>query len=172
MINFRIVALDPGGTTGWATYSACRMWNEDLSEYEYYEEEWRCGQIGPEEHHMGLWTFLELQCVQDTIIVWETFEFRNVDKDRDKIIYISREYIGVTKLFCLQRGLKGIGQMPAQGKVSDKSFTRKENLTRLGLWFGASKHAMDATGHLLYYMINGNGIDMNKRLELLTQGWK
>jgi len=59
----------------------------------------------------------------------------------------------------------------AWAKLTKKSFVRKENLERLGLWVkgGAStyNHQMDAFGHLLQYMIKNN----IQKQELLEKGW-
>lgn len=174
---FRIIGLDPGGTTGWATYTAGRLDARHALSistvpiYEYYNEAWACGQLGPQEHHNELDSLLGLQQVEETIIVCEAFDYRNQSKPGLELI--SREYIGVMKRFCQERKVLYYLQTASQGKIrKEKSFVRKENLEKLGLWVsgGAStwNHAMDAYGHILYYMINNH----IQRDALLRRGWK
>lgn len=169
------MGIDPGGVSGWATYTAERMQRLGLTpaheiEYEYYNEVWCCGQLDKKDHHYELDSLLGFQHVDDFMIVCESFDYRNLSKAGLEII--SREYIGVMKRFCQERSVPYVLQTSSQGKVTKRSFVRKENLERLGLWVrgGASSwnHAMDAYGHILYYMIN-NGI---QREALLRRGWK
>jgi hypothetical protein len=190
MTTFRILALDPGGVTGWATYTALRMitpnslhvgqkislpFSNDL--YEYFDEEWSGGQLGefngkkwaPKKHHNDLETLLGMQHVQDFTVVCESFEYRN--ESPSGLVLMSREYIGVVERFCQERNVPLVMQKAAVGKVTKKSFVRKENLERLGLWVkgGAStwNHMMDADGHLLQYMIRNN----IRKQYLLETGW-
>lgn len=169
---FRIIGLDPGGVTGWATYTVDRTFTTMRNDYKYSNEEhWECGQLGKDEHHTELYNFLGVRAfVPETIVVCESFNYRN--QSRPGLELVSREYIGVTKLFCKERGIKYVEQSSAQGKITERSFVRKENLQKLGLWVkgGAStwNHAMDAYGHILYYMIHN---DIRKQ-ELLEKGWK
>jgi hypothetical protein len=146
--TFRVIALDPGQTTGWATYTATRIKTPD-SKLEWYDEEWVCGQLGPQDHHDDLFSLLELQHVQLYKVVCETFEFRG--DDRTGINLMSREYIGVTKLFSQQRGVVVEWQGPHV--VGDKkAFVMDHHVKRVGLWVPGQRHAMDARRHLLYYM--------------------
>lgn len=116
---------------------------------EWYDEVFACGQLGPEEHHDELYGFLELQQVAQTRIICETFEFRG--DDRTGINLMSREYIGVTKLFSQQRGVVVEWQGPHV--VGDKkAFVMDDHVKRMGLWVPGQRHAMDARRHLLYYM--------------------
>lgn len=173
MAIFRILGLDPGGTTGWATYTAeiVPTYAEGYNGgFEYYEEKWDCGQLGPKDHHNQLDIFLGMQQTDRFTIVCESFDYRN--KSRAGLVLISREYIGVMKRFCQERNVEYIMQSASQGKVTKNSFTRKENLQKLGLWVptGGStmNHAMDGYGHILYYMIHNN----IRKNELLSRGWK
>lgn len=176
MGTFRIIGLDPGGTTGWATYTADRInatskvITSSTPIYEYYDEQWACGQLDPHDHHYQLYSLLELQATEDSVIICEAFDYRNQAKPGLELI--SREYIGVVKLFSQERKVPYILQTASQGKVTKRSFVRKENLEKLDLWVsgGASKwnHAMDAYGHILYYMIHNN----IQKDALLRRGWK
>lgn len=152
--NYRVIALDPGGTTGWDTYSATRMVTPDGT-VEWYDEEWRCGQLGPGDHHDQLYALLEDQHVQHYAVVCESFEFRQ-GKQRDNLNLISREYIGIVKMFAKERNvplhMQSAGM--AKGFVPDKGPMRNKKLRVMGLWVPGKKHAMDARRHLVFYLVN------------------
>ncbi len=169
MVNSRIIALDPGGTTGWGTYSFNSVPVPNDIGYEVYDETFACGQLGPREHYDELYALLELMHVQDTLVVCEAFQQY---RDRNNVDLISVEYIGVVKLFCQQRGIPIYFQASSEGKIGKSSFVRPENLKLLHLWSGGQRHAMDAYGHLLCYLLNHKGAHPDVRLRLLTQGWK
>jgi len=158
----RIVALDPGGTTGWATWT----------DYPLEKDRWKCGHIGPEPHHNALDQFLGMQQTNKFVIVCESFEYRN--QSRAGLVLDSCEYIGVVKRFCQERGVLLHMQTAAMGK----GFVKDNNLRALGLWSGARwKHAMDARRHLLYYMVGSKNtptsfVAPELRLGLLRDGWK
>lgn len=168
---YRIIGLDPGGTTGWA---ALTVGHQNTMN-------WRQGQIGPQEHHQALWSFLELEAVANTIIVCESFEYRNTS--RAGLVLVSNEYIGITKLFARERNIPLFFQTAAEGKCGDKTFVRRVNLERLGLWHGTKwKHSMDATAHVVRWIIHESQkvkaslpqdcqVDPLIRLELLRDGW-
>lgn len=166
MANFTILAFDPGGTTGWALFQADRIVTPD-SMVEYYNVKHTCGHLGPEPHHKRLYDFMGYCVTETTHFVTESFEYRN--RERPGLELISREYIGVMRYFGEERTYPIIQQTASQGKITDKSFVRKGNLQKLGLWETGFKHAMDARGHLLYYMINNVHV---MRDELLQKGWK
>lgn len=166
MSNFCILALDPGGTTGWATFKANKIVGPD-GKAEYLGRQWTCGQLGPSPHHLELYHWLEHNELQTYHIITESFEYRN--KERPGLVLISCEYIGVAKLYGAAHQTKVWEQTASQGKIREKSFVRKENLQRLALWSPGWTHAMDAYGHLLYYMINTAHV---LRDELLEKGWK
>jgi hypothetical protein len=164
-INFRIIALDPGGTTGWATYSAVKIPGLDMLRY----ESWHCGHLGPSKHHAALNQLLGMQHVQDYTIVCERFTDRVTEHAVD---LAAREYIGIVEAFCQEREVPLVMQMSSTAKV----FTKDTNLKKLGLWSPGWKHAMDARRHLLWYIINGTPerhSALNKvKSQLLNKGWK
>jgi hypothetical protein len=152
----RIIAIDPGGTTGWATWTRTRLGNE-----------WACGQIGSDDHHNQLDVLLGNQHVTDFTIVCEGFgQYR----DMNEVNLISLEYIGVVKRFAQERFLPVNLQQSQQGKVG--GFVKRDNLLTLGLWYPSRPHAMDAYGHLLYFMLVDYGVDQLTRNEILRQAWK
>lgn len=136
-----ILALDPGGTTGWAF----ARWERDASTFE--EVQWNMGHLGPEEHHLELYNFLGMQHTQHYTIVTERFEYRNTS--RPGLNLMSREYIGVTKMFVAEREIPIVEQNASQAK----GFVKDPRIKDLGLWYAGHKHAMDAVRHLIYYIV-------------------
>jgi hypothetical protein len=130
----KVIALDPGGTTGWATYDG---------------NEYKCGQLGPEEHHQQLYGLLEfMETDPDFIVVTESFQYRQ-GKWRPNVSLMSREYIGVTKLFCANNVHDYVEQTAAQAKA----LVTDDKVKAMGLWHTGWPHAMDATRHLLFYLV-------------------
>jgi hypothetical protein len=173
----KIIAFDPGGTTGWA-----------LADIRGGLCAFTSGMLGPEDHHYNLYLLLEDERASSggerdgLTIVCESFEYRN--DSRAGLILKSCEYIGVIKLFANShfRPDPLILQTASQGKIRGKkteesAFVKKRNLQQLGLWSlgpNGEHHAMDAYGHLLNYMLAKPGkINSELRLELLIKGgWK
>lgn len=136
-----ILALDPGGTTGWF------WWDRGAI---------RIGQINKDPHHMELYgiltQFLGHNKAQaetaEPLVICERFEFRKSDQHRDKINYISAEYVGIVKLFAQQYNMPLVMQSAAQAK----GFFGDDAVMKLaGLWKPNQKHAMDAARHFAYY---------------------
>ncbi len=151
----RIIALDPGGTTGWA------MWqDEPFAGASGVWSNFVIGQIGPHEHHKELNDLLGLQQVHDYTIVCESFEFRKAEGFREGISLISREYIGVAKLFAAERMNRPVVLQTAgmgKGFIPDKAkdgLAANAKLKILGLYTPSMKHSNDAMRHLLYYLVN------------------
>jgi hypothetical protein len=121
-----IIAFDPGGTTGWATWQQdnVSIWNEPR---------WSRGQLGPEEHHEELDQLIGLQHTMER---------------HGRVRYVE--------------------QTASMGK----GFVTDEVIKKLDLWYPGYKHAMDATRHLLYYVVNSSDLPISYRHELLRKGWK
>jgi len=170
MTNFKILAVDPGGTTGIATYSALRIMNPNTNQYEYMDESFWGTQLGPEKHHDELDMLLGMQHVENYTIVCESFEYRN--RSRAGLVLVSQQYIGVIERFAQERKVQLVMQSSSVGKITKKSFVRKENLERLGLWEigmgGRLNHMADAYGHILQYMVKNN----IQKSDLLERGWR
>jgi hypothetical protein len=167
----KILAIDPGGTTGWATYDSNPYKNRPT---------WDHGELGPKEHHLDLWylmdearpEWLEPDRREPLYIIGESFQYRN---GLDKAELISCEYIGIIKMFPYEHyAIILVWQTAAQGKVTPTSFVKRRHLERLGLWDPKQpNHAMDGYGHLIYYVINGGNPELKDlRLMLLQKGWR
>ena len=169
MSTFRIISLDPGGVTGWATFTADRILPVAPGEKVRYEnEQWQWGSFTTPEHHLELSLWLQDQQVETTHIVCESFEYRNESKPGLELV--SREYIGVVKLFCQTWQVLLHLQTASMGKIKEHSFTKKVHLQRLGFWVPGKEHKdeMDALGHMLWYMIHDGRV---LREELLDRAW-
>lgn len=150
----QILAIDPGGTTGLA------WWREAAT-----GDAWDLKHIGPDEHHWDLWCFLDrlvsLTHPAELTIVCESFEFRQ-NRQRDNINLMSKEYIGIVKLFGTNTDTPVVFQTAAMGK----GFVSDEKLKAMGLWVPGMKHAMDARRHLITYMVQ-----KQRRIDL-TKSWR
>jgi hypothetical protein len=160
-----VLALDPGGTTGWAYFRAETLYNPEQERREYINSKWLVGQLESPEHHDELNNFLGQCHTTDYRIICERFEYRN--QSRAGLDLSSREYIGVTKRFCQARQVPLMMQTAAQAK----GFVKDAHIKKLGLWSPGKKHAMDALRHLLFYLTNSYE-DRDFRLSLLEKGWK
>jgi len=140
----KLLALDPGGTTGWATFEL------EVREGIYYwkgalKNHFECGQIGNNSnHHLKLWCFLHIQ--KPDRIICERFD--NRDNEFAKIM--AREYIGVVKLYC------AITNCPVELPGSDrKEWTTNIKLSLLGILatpITTWRHANDASRHLVAWI--------------------
>jgi len=141
---YRVLALDPGGTTGWATYTT-----EAEGVKPYDRLDFTSGHLGPEKHHQALEVLLGNQRTTYFTVVCERFQDR---VGEHSINLMAREYIGVVERWCQENETQLVMQTPAYAK----GFILDYNLKEAGLWDGPKwKHANDAKRHLLSYMING-----------------
>lgn len=164
-----VVSLDPGGRTGWATFN---------TKTKFFEG----GQFNNTDgHHKELWEFLvrlyALYCndelsPNEMIVVIESFEFRNDIKTegREGLELVSREYIGIARLFSEIYGVKLIQQMPGHAL----RFVSNEKLDKLGLLEGHkpvssvyNKDYIAAMKHLIFFLT----VRMRIR-EGITDRWK
>jgi len=167
--NLNVLALDPGGTTGWACYSA-KILARDHDTWEFYNQKVTQGQLGPEKHHLALWNLLGMFHTTNYIIVCESFEYRQ--DQRPNVVLVSKEYIGVVELFTQERNhtlphdiqVQHVPQTAAYGKgfwyppVAGRRGARDgSKLKHLGLHSTTTNghHINDATAHLLQYLVEG-----------------
>jgi hypothetical protein len=133
----KIMGIDPGGTTGLATY-------------DMVDDHWEVWELGPEPHH---WELHELLMFDTATVVCESFQYQRRELDKGvSLVLDSVEYIGIVKLV-LGGSQHLVFQTPAQGKVTAKNFWTDEKLKQLGLYEKTnSAHQRDAVGHILYYV--------------------
>jgi hypothetical protein len=122
------VALDPGGTTGYAIVDDSRI--KDF------------GQLGG-EHHMPLYNDLTYIWKPDLVICERFVHRQTLGVDQTAL-----EYIGVVKLFCQATETELIMQTAAIAK----GFWTDAKLRKTGLWMTNQRHAMDAVRHALVWI--------------------
>ena len=154
-----IIAIDPGGTTGIATFSYnTRLWHtfqipyDPIRLYEFFAS------MLDNAHDSA--------SLLDTVtVICESFDYRPVGKYNfggnrsiPKVDLIPRNVIGILELACAYAKQEIIWQKPScvNGDDGSKSgdpnvFWTNDRLTMLGLYKRSQIHAMDATKHILYY---------------------
>jgi hypothetical protein len=130
----KLVAFDPGGTTGW-----CAM------EFDSNEiTEWDCGELTGNEIHQVDQAIPMM--ADNQIVVCEDFQLRTLSAELSPVrvtamlIWASQRAIAPRKTIYLQ--------MPALAK----STVTDERLKRWGFWERGSAHARDATRHAITFM--------------------
>jgi hypothetical protein len=122
---------------------------------------WCCGQLDG-AHHEDLYDLLQLQETdQDFTVVCESFEYRN--KSRPGLVLDSVEYIGIVKLWQQQTGRPVVFQTAHQGGKDKGNPVTADVLKKLGLYFPGWPHAMDASAHLVNYLLRFN-TDWRRRI--------
>lgn len=167
--NLCVLALDPGGDTGWAAYQAELLIAH--APYEIYNEKPILqGQMGPDPHHLELYNFLGQMHTTNFFIVCESFEYRQ--DQRPNVVLVSKEYIGVVRLFCQERNatlpdelrVHHVPQTAATGKgfwypkvPGKKASWDGSKLKAVGLYQPTTngRHINDATAHLLQFLTFG-----------------
>lgn len=123
------IAIDPGGTNGWA------IWTPRIG--------YNVGQCKPEE----IWGLLGLAVEHDVdAIVYEGFKYFG---DQVHVDLTPVEVIGVIKEWCRQN--KWAGRLVAQRPVDVKFFFHDGRIKERGLWVPGKRHSMDALRHLLHF---------------------
>lgn len=131
----KVLALDPGGTTGWATAVI------DYRTLETIE----AGQVRFEAS--GLWHFLE--GFEPDYIVTESFTYRLGGRHGTDLTAV--KWIGICELYCMQKDKRLRFQEPSiQG--SKTAYWNTQKVKDVGLWLPNHPHAMSATKHLLYFL--------------------
>jgi hypothetical protein len=126
-----VLAVDPGGTTGLATYDVA---NDCV-------RSWQLEGV----HHLRLWKVLD--DLKPNRIVYEVFDNRgNHAAQLDAV-----EYIGVLRLWAITHDRPIIGQHP--GDVKQQWTDQK--LRTIQYYSAGRPHANDAMRHLLYFYTVG-----------------
>jgi hypothetical protein len=138
-----ILAIDPGVTTGFAFRA-------------------RDGEIFSWEHQLNsedlpyTYFMAELETLAVDIVVCERFDFR---QNKTGVDYTPVELIGLIKSWAeTEVDLPIVWQ--GQDVKSKKSFWTDEKLQVWGVYKKNMGHAMDATKHLMHYLMKINEIDL------------
>lgn len=143
-----IVAFDPGGTTGIATYKDGVFAKE---------------QIGPDEHHQALWEWMHEH--RPTTVCYERFTYQVRKKNEyahAHVNLIPREYIGLFKLYGATENI----ELVARHASEVKKLWTDDKLKVLGLYSRNMGHANDAIRHLLSHLV------LDKKMKHLLQPLK
>jgi len=145
----RVIALDPGGTTGVSTYDG---------------DVWGHYQLGPTEHHRELYHALD--ATEPDVVVYERFQYQRRELTRGVALNLDAvEYIGVVKFWhALHLNVDLVCQTPHQAK----KFWDDDKLKTLGLYITGAPHANDATRHLLYYVTFNRGTERDLWMKRLA----
>ena len=135
MLNqIRIMALDPGGTTGWATAIIEDSMLETIE----------CGQ----EKYDALNLWVTLIHYAPHYLVCETFRYRT--QSRAGLDLTSVKWIGICELYAQQAG--DACELKMQEPSEGKGFWTDEKLKKAGLFIRGKPHSRDAMRHLLYFL--------------------
>lgn len=145
----KIVALDPGVTTGYAVGHI----DDGCMTVRAGQEVWS---------HQELWAQLHL--AEPDAIVCESFEFRN--KSRAGLILYSVELIGIVHLFCSPSYRTPSVTLFMQTAAKGKGYYTNMHLQTHGVYTRGIPHGMDAMRHLLHWFTFGPGYEFN------TKGFK
>lgn len=144
----KIVALDPGRTTG---YAMGHIDDHGKMIVATGQHEWK---------HSDL--LQHLKWYEPDVIVCESFDFRRSPKyQRDKVDLFSRELIGVVELYItMAENCTLHMQKPATVLGRNCYFTDRK-LKEDKIYKPAKPHANDAARHLLYWFTFGPGYKYN-----------
>lgn len=158
----KVIAFDPGVTTGHATGVI---------------EDGKLGVVSGQDRFNELQLYLQLKLVKPDIIVFERFEYRSQRAyNVDNAELFSRNLIGILNLYSQEREGAGTllegyyAQMPATvlGKkktpatvLGKKNYWTDEKLKAARVYKVGNPHANDAMRHLLYWWQFGAGFKYN-----------
>lgn len=131
----KIIALDPGETTGYAIYSSYKTKSGQVRSLVATE-------IGPDPHHLQLYSLLDN--AHPNVVVCEDFRYQRGPGGHN---LTPVEYIGICKLWSTKNHVP----LELQGRTY-KVLWDDGKIKQLGLWRPGKPHAMDALRHLLYYV--------------------
>jgi hypothetical protein len=138
----RVVAVDPGGTTGYAV--AYIIPDAKVLDFTYGQHAWREGQ---------LWD--ALRKLEPDWLICESFEYRQ--QSRAGLDLTPAHLIGVVRLFAELSGCKLQMQTAAQGK----GYYSDRTLKNLLIYDRHFRHGRDAARHLLHWFTFGAGFQYN-----------
>ena len=126
-MKIKVLALDPGVTTGFATIDSNDAVNADQV---------KCD-------HRAFYDFLV--GYNPDVIVFERFVYQR----RDKVVLWPVEVIGIIRLFAEQFEIPLHAQTPSQAM----NLMTDDKLKKMGLYKPSLVHGMDAIRHLMYYLV-------------------
>ena len=147
----RVVAVDPGGTTGLASWTRYEDGREDVEGWE--EMTWA-------DTMRWVHTVMSYRVALDALVVEDFFLGNSTAKKSTKGPKQTIELIGMLRYLAFTKGVPFILQAPADSR----SFSTPDKLKRLGWWEPGSDHVQSATKHLLLYLVRSHLIDAERLL--------
>jgi hypothetical protein len=144
-----VIGIDPGGTTGVATWFAP---TNTFATFQYPDCDKDEGlhslivNMGSLIKHGE--PFLNQEAVH---VVLERFEDRLDERFRTKIDFTAAEVIGALREWAFP--LRPVVRLMRSGASMGKGFWDDDKIKKLGLWVPGQRHAMDAMRHLLRYKL-------------------
>lgn len=155
--SFLIASIDPGGTTGAASYKLPPRGKTSPNIYYYdYADMIDGREFGPHSHHKELWIYLTN--LNPDVVLCEKF----TGPDNEAALLISCHYIGVVELYC---ELTKKPLIMRNREFKDVLWLKGDALKKLGLYHPGKPHRNDANRHLIHYVV----CDLNRKeiLEVL-----
>lgn len=146
----KVTALDPGGTTGYATLSA--DWSIPLNRWENVVH--ASGHLTGAQHHTALYQFLidERPTNNDDshVVIFEGFD----NRANPAAILVSLEYIGIIKYWVASHTI-GFTSDPimVEQRPPDMKFADDRKLKAVGWYKPNLIHGNDASRHLLVWCV-------------------
>jgi hypothetical protein len=139
----RVLAFDPGETTGWAVFNRTPDTTELID----------AGQATTWPLRVGVENFITLfQQFRPTIIVYESYHIYSWKANQHKNSEVATiQVVGCLQTLAIQRILPYTAQTAQVGKA----FCNDQKLKDWGLWVPGLKHARDACRHACYYILFG-----------------
>ena len=146
----KIIALDPGVTTGFAFY-----WGYSHRERPPATEAFDT-EVTTSTGGVGLKRWQNVSEVEDIwrqlvtsepdVVVYE--KFTSPSATRHKVELFPVQVIGVARLYCQRADVPEYSHTASMAK----GFWTDKKIKKCGLWTPSQGHAMDATRHLLYHL--------------------
>jgi hypothetical protein len=136
----KALALDPGGTTG---YAKCEMISQTIR-VRYGQAEWS---------ELDLWR--ELEAYRPLDVVYESFQYRP-GKAKPSVNLRPPELIGVVKLY--GQRYNGSVKLHPQTAAKGKAYFSNKRIKELDLYKSGVDHGRDALRHLLHWLYFDSGM--------------
>jgi hypothetical protein len=141
----RLLALDPGETTGYAVFQGQPETGYDWLAIDQIKT-W------PEhDAYSNIWMLLQSE--KPSLVVNESYRIYDWKSDDHKWSQVNTvQVIGCIWTLCFHYEIQRAGEQSAQNA---KGFWTDERLKEFGLYFPAIRHGRDATRHALHYLCFG-----------------
>lgn len=146
----RVLALDPGETTGWCLMQLVKG-NSDVLRAAEVRPSYCAGQVltSPVEHAVTILTKLIDEQKPDHIVYEDYKVYAWKTKDHSWASLHTPQLIGTIRTIASQKGIPTSCEMAQQ----PKQFVTDEKLREWGIYLRGLKHARDAMKHAIYFLL-------------------